>query len=252
MEINIRTIARHILGFLTLLTIKKHHPTVICIMGDGETSVTREILYENIHQKYPARRNLEILEAEFGIPLTTLGILTYPSNTIKWIKLIISSLFRIIYLKPHKHFLIIEIPEINKKITEFWLNKLNPKFILITGKSEYEPKLPKENTYNNVKEVLKKVGVKETIKELPQPRIRIYRENNATVIDATSYYIPPPIKSVLELINLPKFGKIILFSNSKKDQKDTLTIFPNALINPQTAQIEPEDVVIKRGNKKYP
>jgi len=221
-------------------------------MGDGETSIAREILYENIHQKYPARRNLEILEAEFGIPLTVLGILIYPKNFIKWANLILSSLFRIIYLKPHKHFLIIEIPEINKKITEFWLNKLNPQYILITGKSEYEPKLPKENTYNNVKDILKKVGVKETIKELPQPRIKIYRENNATVIDATSYYIPPPIKSVLELINPPKVGKIILFSSSKKDQEAVLNLFPTALINPQTAEIKPGDIVIKRGNKKYP
>jgi len=253
MKTTLRKVARHVFGLLTRLTVKKHKPNIICILGDGETSIAREILYENIHQKYPARRNLEILEAEFSIPLTVLGTLNYPTNIINWIFLIVSSLSRLIYLKPYKHFLIIEIPEINRKITKFWINNLSPQYILIEGESGYVPKQASMKIYKNPQEILKILGIKENIKEIPQPRIRILKGmNNETIIDATSYYTPPPITAVLELVEKESFGNIILLSNSKEDKKAILKMFPKALINPVNIKIHPEDIVIKRGNKKYP
>lgn len=250
MKTILRTTVRHILGFLTRLTIKKHHSTVIAIIGNGETSVAREILYENIHQRYPARRNLEILEAEFSMPLTVLGILTYPSNIVKWPNLIMSSLLKTIYLKPNHHFLIIEIPEINKKIINFWLTRLTPQYILILGKSKYTPKLSQKNIYSNTKAIFRKIGIKETIKELPQPRIKILKGiRNATIIDAASYYTPPPIKSVLEILDKKTKGRIILFSDLEKDSTVALKAFPSAIINPKNLEIQPTDILIIRGNK---
>lgn len=256
MKNTLRIFARGLLGFLTTLTIKKHKPTVICILGEGETSIAREILYENIHQKFPARRNLEILEAEFGIPLTVLGILSYPDSILKWTALVAMAIARIFYLKPYKHFLILELPEIDSAITRFWLGKLNPQYILIQGKFNTAVKMPQSKTYKDVLLLLGKLGIDKITKELPQARIKVCKGiNNSTIIDATFFYTPSPMQAVLEIIDkdtagLPaQAGKIILLSDSKKDQTDTLKFFPKTIINPANPQVSQKDIVIIRGNK---
>ncbi len=232
----LRIYLRKTLGYLCKKVIKKHKPVVIAIIGDGETVVAREILYANIHQKYPARRNLEIPEAEFTTALTVLGILTYPKNTFEWLGIIIKSFIRLIYLKPYKHYLIIEIPNITLQITNFWIKTLNPQYILASGNL-------------GVGELLKDLKVKKVISEIPQPRIKILKgRGGCTVIDATYFYTSVPMKAVIEVVPKSK-GHIVLLTDSQKDKNIALQNFKNITISPRKIEPKEEDVVILRGRK---
>ena len=230
-----RTLLRNLLRYLCRKVIKKHKPVVITILGDGETAVAREILYANIHQKYPSRRNLEIPEAEFTIPLTVLGILTYPKNTFEWLEAIIKSFIRVIYLKSYSHYLIIEIPNITLQITSFWTKTLNPQYTLAGNLG--------------VDELLKDLKVKKVISEIPQPRIKILKgRGGCTVIDATYFYTSVPMKAVIEVV--PKSnGHTFLLTDSHKDKNIALQNFKNIIINPRKIEPKRDDIVILRGSK---
>lgn len=232
----LRIYLRKILGYLCRKVIKKHKPVVITIIGDGETAVAREVLYANIHQKYPTRRNLEIPEAEFTTPLTILGILTYPKNTFEWLGVIIKSFIRLIYLKPYSHYLIIEVPNINLQITNFWIKTLNPQYILASGNL-------------GIDELLKDLKIKKVIMEIPQPRIKIIKGcGGCTVIDATYFYTSVSMKSILEVVPEIK-GRIILFTDSQKGKEIALSNLKDIIINPHKVKFNNNDIVILRGRK---
>ncbi len=267
---------RKILTWLTLRTLVKHNPTVIAVMGDGQTSIGREMIYDLIKQKFPVRRNLESPEAEFSVPLTVLGYPTYPDNYPEWIWVLIKSYFLVRKNPSYRHFLILELNFMDPEILSHWLKILKPETALIVGSvpvdySEFGIKKIVKITDIHPEDILKpfemavhQIGrfyrlepqeIEQAIKNfsLPSSKIRFYPGKNSSVlIDATHYYLPVRLDAVLELVingddEEEKSNKII-FSNLKND-KILLKDYPKWQLNPKRYSPQPNDVIILRGNR---
>ncbi len=264
---------RELLAKLTAQALYKHKPNIVAVMGDGQTSIGRELVYHMIKSKFPARRNLESPEAEFSVPLTVLGYPNYPEKHWEWFWILIKYFFLIKKNPPYKHFLILELNFMDPEILSYWLKVLKPETVLIVGKvpldySEFSIKKVVKISHTHPEEILKpfelaaqqigryyKLGSEEVEKaiktfSLPSSKIRFFPGiNSSIIIDATHYYFPINLNSVLELvINDTDVGQKIIFTFNKKDQKP-LKERDDWQINPQNYDPEPNDVIILRGNK---
>jgi hypothetical protein len=262
---------KKLLAKLTEKTIEKHQPSVIAVMGDGQTAIAREIVYHLLKQKYPVRRNLESPEAEFNIPLTVLGYPKYPYTIFEWLEVLIKNYFNLKRIGPYRHFLVLELNFVDSKILDFWLKVLKPETALIVGNvpldySEYEIKKVVKITRHAGKDILgpyriavTQLGrfynftpeeVEKALESfsLPQSKIRFFPgKNGTTIIDATHYYFPIALSSVLELADAQeKTSRLILFSHLKADKN---LVPKDALLNPKNYQPQENDIIIIRGRR---
>lgn len=262
---------RKILTWLTKKTLQKHNPTVIVVMGDGQTSIGREMVYHLIKSKYPARRNLESPEAEFSVPLTVLGYTTYPQNALAWLWLLIKSYFLIIKNPSYHHFLVLELNFVLPDLLSYWLDVLKPDSVLIVGRvpldySEFGIKKVVKISQTHTEETLKpfklaasqlgryyKLSQEDIDKALkafsfPSSKIRYFPGTNGSIlIDATHYYFPVKLGAVLELVHDgSNVGRKIIFSHNDQD-KALLRKNKVWEKNPNDYEPQPNDVIILRG-----
>lgn len=254
--LSIRAVFRRILGFLTVLTIRKHKPEIIVVTGNGQTSLAREYIYSLLYKKAPTRRNLEIPESEFSIPLTVFGEFSYPKNKLAWVPVILKVFILLIKNDSYKHTLILEVSDLDATSYNYWTKILNPKFTInIDSSIELTSK---ENLIPNLKKLLSELiyyfkldnsyfenQVAKT--NFPSPRINFKKGKfGEFIIDARHYYYPPALNSAIELTtNLT--GRKIIYTKDKND----LEILKNSdfLINPKNIVFSKTDVVILRGIK---
>ena len=121
----IRLIGQKVLKAHAKLVIEKHKPTIIGIIGSGETSIAREVIYAVLSQAYPTRRNLESPLVEFSLPLTIIGSSDYPTTFFKWIILTARTLWQIVTVKPYHHFLVLEMSPAARLTLSYWLDITN-------------------------------------------------------------------------------------------------------------------------------
>lgn len=246
-----RILLRLILGSLCSLAVKKHKPKIIAIKGDYSPSLYRERIYHMISSRYNTRQNLERTEREFSIPLTVLGTLQYPGSLLEWIYLVVKTTLQIIYLKPYKHFIVIQINYINKAISEYWMAILKPELIIKTQEIDDSKGIEDKQ----IKYLIRHFGLdRQKASQVwqsaePAPRINVISgKNGSMIIDATHYYHPPNIKSVIELANLFQGKKHIL----TKIKLDSTKIPANYTIHKSTKNFPNPSrnvVYIIRGNK---
>jgi len=264
---------RKLLTKLTIKTINKHDPKIIAVMGDGQTSIGREIVYTVLKDHFPVRRNLESPESEFSVPLTALGYLRYPKNYFEWLKITLKIMFSLAVSPKYNHFLIFELNFFNPDILHHWLITLKPEAALITGS------VPLDYSELGIKKVVKisgslpddlikpfemaamQIGRFYRLKPeqidrslakftLPISKIRIFPGiNNSTIIDATHFQFPIKIDSALELVDKKdSHNEKVAFTNSKRDK----TLLKNAgwRVNPTKYQPKNNSIIIIRGNRK--
>ncbi len=224
-----RIIIRNILALLSKLVLKKHHPIVVGIIYKANSTLIRDYIYFITEQQLNTRRNIEKADSEFSIPLTVLGTLDYPSNYIMWIVLIVRTFFQLLYLKPYKHVLILDLYHNNSNISEFWVNTVKPDLIITSMNSNISAKakiiaISKQDEENilNLKEPsflneycnYAGIDIKHIRTELPtdiHQRFNILPAvDNSLIIDARYYYYPPKIRSVLEIAETFPNRKMII------------------------------------------
>lgn len=254
--VSLRAIFRRILGFFTVLTIKKHNPEIIVVTGNGQTSLAREYIYSLLYEKAPTRRNLEIPESEFSIPLTVFGEFTYPKNKLTWIPIILKVLILLIKNGSYKHTLILEVSDLDATSYNYWNNILKPKFII--NVSEGTELTSKENLLPTLKKLLNELisyfklddsyfenQIAKT--NFPSPRINFRKGKfGEFIIDARHYYYPPALNSAIELTT-DLTGRKIIFTKDKSDLESLKN--SNFLVNPINITLLKTDVVILRGIK---
>lgn len=228
---------RGVLKFLSLAALRKHQPRVVAVIGDGPTAITREAIYQVLKHRFPTRRNLESPEAEFSIPLTILGADSYPHHLLAWAKVVGRAALQLLKNKPYSHHLILEISSTKPTILNFWLKIIRPGLIVQCGPAaglrtlRSTPQvlavpLDEENGGDYLAPHLKtavRVGesfgidpdsAREYLEnlELPQSRIRFFpgQTKSQVVVDASYYYSPPPLQSVLEITNQIPGPKLIV------------------------------------------
>lgn len=252
-----RKALRWCLKLVTKLAIRKHRPTIIAIVGDGETSLVREYIFAVINTTHPARQNRETPEAELSVPLTVINYSTYPGNVFAWSWALAKTLARLIKNRPHEHFLVLELDAVNQRIQNYWLDVLHPTLVIDTGKITGENLLRK---YSDLaKDVGEKFGVDPEIAEavlseikFPKARIRfVPGKNEALIIDSTHYYFPVSIKSVVELASEEQ--RKILISSNPHDLKYLKegNLEDAWMVNPSRYTPEKGDLIVLRGQKTH-
>lgn len=257
-----KSLARRVIGFLAKRTLLKHNPTVIAIVGDGPTSIMREVMYAALKEGIPTRRNLELPEAEFSIPITILDYPNYPRWLGEWLWLIIKTLIQLIKIRPYKHALVLEMHPINEGVWQFWQELTLPFAVVKVGEFPYgsavKPvEISSDAELEDMKQLAKRVAQIFNLDELdidlgletlnfPAGRIRFLRPRfEGVVIDSTHYYFPIRLDSVLEVANAFE-GRKIIFTNDRRDWEKLNTSWK---INPVKYTPQENDVVVLRGRR---
>ena len=217
----LRLILKAVLKSFSRAALKKHRPTVIAIVGEGKTGIAREAIYTALKDKFPTRRNLEYPFADFALPLTILGVRSYPTNYWEWFKTLLKAKIQLLFLPPHKNFLVLEVGYVHKPTFDYFWQITQPQVLVICGDAPYlSPqqtapsviKVKEPASLQNYLTAAQKVGeifnipVKESQKslthfKLPQARIRIIPSNlGGLIVDATYQYFPPDKKAVEEIL----------------------------------------------------
>lgn len=260
-----RPLLRQILLFLTHRAIKKHKPLIVAIIGEKNASLVRELTYTICKTQYNTRRNLEKTDVEFGIPLTVLGELYYPQQKFGWIKLVIINFLRLIYLKPYRHALVIQIHKITKPIQDTWLKALSPE-ITISTDAKYPTKnlltlndfesIQKGHITENMKMFLTRMSINERKAKIAleestflQSRINIFSgKKGSLIVDARHYYYPMNFKAITETIKYLS-GRKFLITDIKSDLKALPTDYV-VIKDIRNIHIHKNAIYIFRGSKK--
>ncbi len=280
----LRRPARALLKLITLAVIKKHKPTIVAILGDGHTSIARELIYQVLSAQHPVRRNLESPEAEFSVPLAILGYPNYPTNYYEWLKMVGKTTVQIFTIAPYEHFLVLELNSVKPDILKYWLEITTSQSVVSANTVVVIGKTPIEYQKYNFKKVIKianneyldllgpvKIAANEIGKfykidpknidialnssSLPPSKIRFLDGTNGSlVIDATHYYYPTNLEAVIELVSLEDIQRekssLVIYSQSKEDQDILKKHSPELwTINPQNYTPRNNDVIILRGDR---
>lgn len=264
----IRNLVRRILGQIALLTIRKHKPLVIGIAGNGPTSLVREAIFYVVKESTPARRNIELPEAEFSIPLTVLGYNNYPSSYLQWIWLLIKSYVQLFTVPALHHALVLELKAYRPETMYYWLNILKPVILIQIGESThtfdhkdfklfrsyldaddsttaYEAIATDVGKYLSTDQLDIELGLASM--QLPEARIRILPGTNyALIVDATHYYFPLKLQSVVETTDT-QTENLIAFTPYQLDQ-DFLTQ-RGWQVNPKQYSPAKGDTILLRGRR---
>lgn len=231
-----KRVIRKILGILTRWTLRKHRPTVIFVVGEGETSIVRESIYYALRESLPTRRNLELPEAEFSIPITILNYPNYPKNLLGWMWLVIKTLVQLITIRPYNHNLVLEVHPLDAGVWYYWKNIIRPDLVVKVGNFEYGVAAGfmemsnSEDVLDSAKdlamEVAERLGIDGIDAELglsqldlPEPRLQILNgKNGSTIVDATYYYFPIRLQAIADIV--PSLGEEVFIINPSTDDLD--------------------------------
>lgn len=254
--------ARRVIGFLAKRTLQKHNPTVIAIVGDGPTSIMREVMYAALKEGIATRRNLELPEAEFSIPITIFNYPNYPRWFGEWLWLVGKTLLQLIKIRPYKHALVLEMHPINETVWNFWQELTQPFAVIKVGDFGYSTnvkpvEVAADAELETMKQLAKRVAQIFNLDELdidlgletldfPAGRIRFLKPKfRGVVIDSTYYYFPIRLESVLEVANAFE-GRKVIFTNDRRDWEKLDTSWK---INPPKFSPQESDVVVLRGRR---
>lgn len=259
---------RRLLGFIVKATVKKHKPLVIALVGNGPTSIVREAVFAVVNEVMPARRNIELPEAEFSVPISILGQKNYPSGFFSWTWFTLKSFVQIFTVKSFKHALVLELKPQNQNILNYWLDILSPEILIQLGEFKYTLADRKisffrnynidDNTKAGYEHIATGIGKHLQIEDLdielalagiklPEARLRILSGiNGATIFDATHYYFPLKLSTVLETIESDSKNNIA-FTKYEKDQELLRSL--DWQVNPENYIPKADDTIILRGRR---
>ncbi len=263
-----RPLFRFVLGSFVRWTMHKHKPTVICITGDGETSIMREAIFSVIKEFLPARRNVELPEAEFSVPLTILGFDSYPHKLWQWGVLIVKMVVQALWISRTKHALILELQPLSQKVFDFWLQLLVPQILVLVGDNDMKVNvsamsevLTSASGLESARQMATIIGEKLGMDKLdielglesisfPEARLRILSSvTGALIIDATHYYFPIKLNAVLEVTEgYADRNKIALCPIAS--ESGTLSAL-GWKVNPVNHELKDTDMVLLRGSRSH-
>lgn len=249
-----RPVLRQVLKVLTILVLKKHKPTVIAIEGSGQTSIAREVIYAVIQTTFPVRRNQESPEAEFSVPLTILAYSHYPGSNMEWVWVLTKTCLQLITIKPFFHFLVLELNAPNPEIVDYWKQIVQPAKSFVVEENEGDDLL--EPHFGLAWEVADSFGISEqkvvevlTNFSLPEARIDIRKgKNGSLILDATHYYIPIKLDSILELIPTDA-RRLIYYGKDRSEMQLLRSLDTRWVFNPPQLEHTAEDVIVLRGSR---
>jgi len=114
------------------LMLLRYRPKIIAVAGSVGKTGTKDMIYQCLKKDIKVRKSLKSLNSEIGVPLSILGYESGWNDPIAWLKIMIGSIFRIVYFHNYPEWLILETgvdhPGDMEKIAKF----LKPDIAVIT------------------------------------------------------------------------------------------------------------------------
>src|SRR3989344_3646953 len=127
------------LTFLAKCALHKYKPKIIAVTGSVGKTSAKDLIYSVISTSFPSRKNPKSFNAEFGVPLTILGIPNAWASPLGWLVNVVKG--TVLVLLPHEYpkWLVLEVgadhPGDIRKIV-LWIN---PCIGVVTGLGNEAP-----------------------------------------------------------------------------------------------------------------
>lgn len=132
----IRSFLVHLLTFEARLTLARHKPRVIAVVGSVGKTTTKDAIYAALASEVYVRKNAKSFNSEIGVPLTILGFDNPWSSPIKWLLALAKGLFIALFAEKYPAWIVAEVgadrPGDIRRIARW----LRPEIVVYTGVPE--------------------------------------------------------------------------------------------------------------------
>lgn len=149
-----RYILKHILGFLSRKVLVKHDAEVIVVIGWTGSSIVREMIYNELREKFNVRRSTREVWWDLSVPLTVLGYKDKKRDLFSWGYLIIRSFVSLLLRKRYSHKIIINMDTSYDDIAKFWGKYIKPNVVVMLKENPESKLIKKILQTDNSKQIL--------------------------------------------------------------------------------------------------
>lgn len=129
----IKKIIQFYLKFLSKIAIKRHKPEIIAIAGSTGKHTIKKRLNDSLSRKFSVRMGKERYNAEIGVPLTILGLVSDSNKASVWLPLIFKATKIALWGRNFPEKLILELGISRPKDTGYFLSIIKPHITILTN-----------------------------------------------------------------------------------------------------------------------
>lgn len=147
------------LKLLTKITLWRHKPEIIGVVGSTEKTETKEEIKKVLSKKFNVRANPRSYNTEIGLPLAVLYLPSGESSLWRWFKVLWKGLGIALLSRKFPKILVLELGAIFPGDMDYLLTIVNPKYLVATNVSlgfEASPEELQVRT-NEIKKAIKSV-----------------------------------------------------------------------------------------------
>ncbi|MEA2089117.1 MAG: Mur ligase family protein [Patescibacteria group bacterium] len=127
-----KKIIQFYLKILSVIVLKKHKPEIIVIAGSANKHTIKQELKNILSDKFSVRIGPKHYNAEIGVPLTILGLVSDSSEIKIWLPLIFKATKIALFSKTFPKKIILELGISHPNDMDYFLLILNPKIVILT------------------------------------------------------------------------------------------------------------------------
>ena len=105
----LKNILISILRILARIALWRFKPVIVGVTGSVGKTSAKEAIFCVLKNKFRVRRNQKNYNNEIGVPLTILGVESGVSSVGKWIRVILSAVYKIIFSRKYPEILVLEM-----------------------------------------------------------------------------------------------------------------------------------------------
>lgn len=123
------------LKLLTKITLWRHKPEIIGIVGSTEKTETKEEIKKTLSKKFDVRANPRSYNTEIGLPLAVLYLPSGESSLWRWFKVIWEAAGIALFSRKFPKLLVLELGAIFPGDMDYLLTIVKPKYLVATNVS---------------------------------------------------------------------------------------------------------------------
>lgn len=124
-----------ILKILTKITLWRHKPEIIGVVGSTQKTETKEEIKKILSKKFDVRANPRSYNTEIGLPLAVLYLPSGNSSFWAWLKILVKGKIIALFSRKFPKILILELGAIFPGDMDYLLTIVRPKYLVCTNVS---------------------------------------------------------------------------------------------------------------------
>ncbi len=128
-----KNVVQRFLAYLARKIVAKHKPRIIGITGSVGKTSAKEAIFLVVSQKYKARKSPKNFNNELGLPLAIIGVDSPGRNPLRWVSIILKSVFLILIRQRYPEVLVLELGVDRPGDMEYLLSIVKPNVGVITN-----------------------------------------------------------------------------------------------------------------------